>query len=137
MFNLGGGPVASAVFTGGAMAGVLEGFAETTHRAEAGIKGDAEDFFVGGGEKALGVGDAVLGEVIDERHAEGFAEEAHGVVGVEVHGAADGIDGERFGVALGDEAGHLFDFVEAALTNDHGAMGLFFWRMGFNGKSHA
>ena len=135
--NLCGYPVAAAVFAGGTLAGVLEGFAEAAHGAETGIQGDAEDFLVGRGEEALGVGDAVLGEVIDQGHAERFSEKAHGVVGVQVYSLADGIDGEGFGVTLGDEAGHLLDFVETAFADGDGAVGLFSGRLAFGRESHA
>jgi len=129
-----GHAVAAAVFAGGAIAGILEGFAEAAHGAEAGIEGDAEDLLIGGGEESLRMGNAMLGEVVDKGHAGRFAEEAHGIVGVEANGAADCFDSEVFGVTLRDKTGHLLDLAEPAFTDDEAATGFFSGWTIFGGK---
>lgn len=132
--------LAFSVFLGGAAAGAAEGFVEAREGVEAGGHGDVEDLVFCGDEKALGVGDAVVGDVVNEGGAEGFFEEVHGVVWVEVDGFADGVGGEGFEVALGDEAGHSFHFVEAAIEEGVGFVfggSLRAWLHFFNEKSHS
>ena len=116
------GGLAGTVGAGGAVAGAAEGFVEAAEGVEAGSEGDVEDLQFCGDEQALGVGDAVVGDVVEEGGSEGFLEEAHGVVGVDADGFADGFGGERLEVALCDEAGDLLDLVEAAVVEGCGAV---------------
>lgn len=101
---------AGAVLTGGLAAKLAKDFVKAAGGIEAGFEGDVDDFHIGHHEEALGVGDAVAGEIVEQADVIGFAEAGHGIVGMQADGMGDAGDGEGFGVVQGDEAGHVFGF---------------------------
>ena len=92
----------------------LKGCVEAADGAEARLYGNLRDVEVCGDEEALGVGDAVLGDVVYDADGEAFAEEAHGVVRVQVDFVCYLSDGERRGVVLGDKRRDALDGAEVA-----------------------
>src|SRR3954462_10953711 len=110
-------PVPSAEFAGRAAARLAKDSVEPTDRAEARRQGDAEDLVVRGGEQSLGVRDAGLGEVSDQRGAERALKDGHGVVRVQPDVVADVVDGQRLRVSHRDESRHSLDVAEVTLLH--------------------
>ncbi len=94
------------------MANGFEGGVEAADGAEAGFYSNLGDVEIGGDEEALGVGDAVLGDVVDDADGVVFAEQTHGVVWVKVDFVCYLANGERLGVVLSDKSCHALDRAE-------------------------